>query len=147
MLQEKHFDLIHFGTVTCNTISGKINWRMASADNRKQGRRNMRPVGWNSKNHNCGSPCQSSIPQVGVQCSCAARRLKRMKGWVTFSQSCFHLSSGSASFYVWLTIRSQRLQSFPLAQPGSWSSLTHFIIQFSSSVGHSYKFYTADPTR
>lgn len=24
MLQEKHFDLIHFGTVTCNTISGKI---------------------------------------------------------------------------------------------------------------------------
>lgn len=24
MLQEKHFDLIHFGMVTCNTISGKI---------------------------------------------------------------------------------------------------------------------------
>jgi len=27
----------------------KSNWRTASVDNRKQGRRNMRPVGWNSK--------------------------------------------------------------------------------------------------
>lgn len=40
-------------------------WRVASADNWKQGTRNMRPVGWNSKHHNCGFR-PSPIPQVHV---------------------------------------------------------------------------------
>lgn len=47
----------------------KSNWSTASADNRKQGRRNMRPVGWNSKittvarvAKSCCPRCTSSAP-------------------------------------------------------------------------------------
>lgn len=93
---------------------------MASADNQKQGRRNMRPVGWNSKNHNCGSPCQISAPQVGVQCSCRARRLKRMKGRLTLPRALLSpLWTGACGEHVCRSSRgSQWLQGFPLAQPG-----------------------------
>lgn len=41
----------------------KSNWSTASADNRKQGRRNMRPVGWNSKITTVARVAKSRCPR------------------------------------------------------------------------------------
>lgn len=126
----------------------KSNWRAASADSRKQGRRNMRPVGWNSKTHKRGSSCQISPPQVGVRVFLLGREAKKDVG-MTYSlpdqlpspppdlipsveNTCTDRPSRGAPW----------LQSFPLAQPGSWSSLTRFIVLFFFSVEHGHKSQT-----
>lgn len=101
MLQEKHFDLIHFGTVTCNTISGK----------NQTGGRPVLTIGnkaeeiWGQwvgiqKITTVDHLAKSQHPRWVVQCSCRARRLRRTWGWLTFPQSSFHLP-----LWTWLLLR------------------------------------------
>ena len=126
----------------------KSNWRAASADNRKQGRRNMRPVGWNSKNHKCGSSCQISTPQVGVRVFLPGREAKKDVG-MTYSLP-DQLTSPPPDLIPSVentctdtpSRGSPQLWSFPLAQPGNWSSLTRFIVLFLFSVEQSQKLQT-----
>lgn len=126
----------------------KSNWRAARADNRKQGRRNMRPVGWNSKNHKCGSSCQISPPQVDVRVFLPGREAKKDVG-MTYSlpdqlaSPPLDLIPSVENTCTDIPLKgSQQLWSFPLAQPGNWSSLTRFIVLCLFSVEHSHKFQT-----
>lgn len=147
MLQEKHSDLIHFGMVTCNTISGKIKLEGGQCWQSETRQKKYEASGLEFKNHKCGSSCQISPPQVGVRVFLPDREAKKEVG-MTYSlpdqlpSPSLDLTPSVENTCTDRPLRgSPQLQSFPLAQPGSWSSLIRFIVFF-FSVEHSHKFQT-----
>lgn len=126
MLQEKHFDLIHFGTVTCNTISGQIKLEDGQCWQSETRQKKYEASGLEFKK----SQLWITLPNLNTPGGCTVflqgEELKRMWGRLTFSQSSFHPPSGPNSFCGEYVCRppkgTQWLQSFPSAQPGSWSS-------------------------
>lgn len=151
MLQEKHFDLIHFGTVTCNTISGKIKLEDSQCWQSETRQKKYEASGLEFKK----SQLWITLPNLhtpgalySVPTGQESRKGHRDDLLSPKAISISPLGKISSMENVVQTMeRSRWLQSFTLAQPESWSSLTHFIILLFFFVRHSHKIYTVDPTR
>ena len=149
MLQEKHFDLIHFGTVTCNTISGKIKLEDGQCWQSETRQKKYEASGLEFKK----SQLWIILPNLNTPGGCTVflqgQEAKKDVGMTNFFPKQFpslplDLTPSAENMCTDRPSRgSQWLQTFPLAQTGSWSSLTHFIILFFFSVGHSHEFQTS----
>lgn len=87
-----------------------------------------------------------TLPSLNTPGGCAVflqgKEAEKETGMTSLLPKRLHLPSGSDSFCGECVCRPQWVQSLPLAQPDSRSSLTHFVFLFFSSAGQSPIFHS-----